>query len=87
MKFRPASSFLDLEESMSHVREVADWAELMAFLKAEYLPTEPTDENVTIEKYGTGIDERIGWDTHVLCVAGRAALYTDGPLKKPEPPR
>lgn len=39
---------------------------------------------MTIEKYG-GFDERIGWDTHLLCIDGRAALYTDGPMEKGAP--
>lgn len=81
MKFRPAGGFRTLAESMEHVREVKDWAELMAFLKAQWLPTEVTDDNVTIEPYGR--DDRIGWDTHLLCIDGRAALFTDGPLEKP----
>jgi hypothetical protein len=76
---------MDIGESMKHEREAKDWAELMAFLKAEWLPTEVTDDNVTIEKYGTGIDKRIGWDTHLLCIDGRAALFTDGMLEKPKP--
>jgi hypothetical protein len=82
MKVRPASSFMDLEESMKHVLEIADWAALVAFLEKEYVRWKP-DSVVTIEKYG-GFDERIGWDTHLVCVDGRAALYTDGPMEKPE---
>lgn len=31
-----------------------------------------------IEPYG--FDERIGWDTHLITVAGKAALFSDGPL-------
>jgi hypothetical protein len=82
MKVRPASSFMDLEESMKHVLEIADWAALVAFLEKEYVRWKP-DSVVTIEKYG-GFDERIGWGTHLVCVDGRAALYTDGPMEKPE---
>jgi hypothetical protein len=84
MKFRPAGGLgRTLEESMKHVREVKTKAELMAFLRAEWLPTEVTDENVTIEKYGD-FDKRIGWDTHLLCIAGKAALFTDGPMPPDE---
>lgn len=81
MKIRPASSFMDLEESMKHVLEIADWAALIAFLEKEYVLWKP-DSVVTIEKYG-GFDKRIGWDTHLLCIDGRAALFTDGPMEKP----
>jgi hypothetical protein len=78
MKFRPASSFMTIDEAMKHVREVKTKAELMAFLRDEWLATEATDENVTIEPYG--YDKRIGWDTHLLCIDGKAALFTDGPV-------
>lgn len=36
--------------------------------------------NVTVEKYGNGIDERCGWDTHIVCENGRACGFTDGML-------
>lgn len=81
MKFRPASGLgMTLAEAMTYVKEVKTRAELIAFLKAEWLPDEVTEENVTITKYGKGIDHRIGWDTHLVCVNGKAALFTDGPL-------
>lgn len=35
--------------------------------------------DVQIEKYGEGIDERIGWDTHIVTVNGQAMGFTDGP--------
>lgn len=78
MKVRPASSFMDLEESMRHVKEFRSRAELEAFLKAEWLRWEEGSV-VTCKKYG-GFDERIGWDTHLICVDGKAALFSDGPL-------
>jgi len=68
---------------MAKVREVSSWSELMADLRLQYYFWEPTDENVTIHYYGR--DERIGWDTHLVCVNGKAALFTDGPLEKPAP--
>ena len=60
-----------LAESMETVREIEPTiAALEALLRA-------TD--VTVEKYGYGIDERIGWDTHLVCVNGIPAGFTDGP--------
>ncbi len=76
MKIRPASSFLSLDESMAHVTEVKDRAELVAFLREHWRRDEATEENVTIEPYQR--DERIGWDTHLICVDGHAALFSDG---------
>lgn len=36
--------------------------------------------NITVTKYGKGIDERCGWDTHIVCENGRGCGFTDGPL-------
>lgn len=63
---------------MRHVREFQTRAELLAFLEAEWLGWTPSSV-VTVEEYG-GYDERIGWHTHLLCIDGRAALFTDGPM-------
>lgn len=83
MKVRPAGGLgQTLDEAMQHVREFHTRAALIAFLKLEWLGDEATEENVTIKKYGTGIDERIGWDTHLVCVNGKAVLFTDGPLEE-----
>ena len=73
-----------VDESMESVTEVSDWPELMALLREHYYFWEPTEENVLIQKWGQGIDTRIGWDTHVVTVNGHAALFTDGDLPKPE---
>lgn len=39
-------------------------------------------DDIEIEKYGSGIDERCGWDTHIVTVGGCARGFTDGPLSK-----
>ena len=40
-----------------------------------------TSDMVSIEKYGTGFDERIGWDTHIVFIEGIGPFgFTDGPL-------
>ncbi len=79
MKIRHASSFLGLDEAMNHVREVADFPELLGFLAQHYWFWKPTIDNVTIRPYGR--DERIGWDTHLVCIDGKAALFSDGPME------
>lgn len=79
MKVRPASSFMALDESMKHVLEFTSREELEAFLKKEWTAWKE-GSLVTIVKHGKGIDERIGWDTHLICVDGKAALFSDGPL-------
>lgn len=81
MKVRPASSFMLIDESMKHVKEFHSRSELEAFLKAEWLGWKEGSV-VTIEK--RGFDARIGWDTHLICVDGRAALFSDGPLPDDE---
>lgn len=79
MKVRPAASSLPIDEAMSHVVEVKDRAALLAYLREHYYFWTPIDENVTIEPYG--FDDRIGWDTHLICVDGKAALFSDGKFK------
>lgn len=78
MKIRPAGG-MSLAESMERVARVSDRAALVAYLAEHYAFWGPTQENVSIEPYG--FDDRIGWDTHLVCVDGKAALFTDGPLK------
>ena len=81
-KVRPAASGLTIFDALEQAVEVEDWSALMAVLRERYDFWEPTDENVTVEKYGQGIDERCGWDTHLVCVAGKAALFASGPIAK-----
>lgn len=75
LKLRPLVGGLD--EAMSKVVEVESQEGLLAYLRGHYRFWKPSDENVTFEPYG--FDERIGWDTHLVCVDGKAALYADGP--------
>lgn len=79
MKVRPASSFLGLGESMERVSEVADAAALKRLLIERYIfPQDLSDDRITIEPYAR--DDRIGWDTHLICVDGNAVLFSDGPM-------
>ena len=82
MKIRPAASSLPIYEAMARVVEVHGRADLLAYLREHFDFWSPTDENVTIKPHG--FDERIGWDTHLICVDGKAALFSDGPLVDPQ---
>jgi hypothetical protein len=68
-----------LGEAMERVAEVPDRVALIAYLQKYYDFWRPTDANVTIRPYG--YDERNGWDTHLICVDGKAALFSDGPCQ------
>ncbi len=79
MKARFAGSMMTLAESMENVVELKDRAELLKYLSERFDFWNPTDANVTIEPYG--FDDRIDWDTHLVCIDGKAALFTDGPAE------
>jgi hypothetical protein len=79
MRARPACCSGGLGAALEHQVELHTRAELLAYLRAHYDWMGPTDANVTIRKYGSGIDERIGWDTHLVSIDGKAALFSDGP--------
>lgn len=82
MKIRPAGSFMALDESMERVAEVSSREDLLAYLNEHFYFWEPHESNVTIRKYGYGFDERIGWNTHLICIGGKAALFSDGDFNK-----
>lgn len=73
-----------LDESMEHSNgyDPRSWGSLFDYLRWRFYFLSPTEENITIVPYGR--DERIGWDTHLVCVDGRAALYMNGPLYGPK---
>jgi hypothetical protein len=66
-------------EALERAQEVSNWEELLELVGEKFCFWEPTRDNVTIEWYGR--DDRIGWDTHLVCVDGKAALFTDGILE------
>lgn len=76
MKARHTGSGHTLDEAMEHVFELKDWPALVAYLQKVFYFWHPTEQNVTSQFYAT--DERIGWRTHLVCIDGKAALYTDG---------
>jgi hypothetical protein len=81
MKYRPQRGSLDV--SMAEVVEVSGMDELLAAMlrgmEGWYpLDHRPSRSNVTVEPYG--FDDRIGWDTYLVCASGHAWGFTDGPL-------
>lgn len=70
MKYRDHRGGLD--ESMQTVREIEPTIDALAVT----LKVPPS--TITVEKYG-GYDNRIGWDTYIVCVNGSARGFTDGP--------
>jgi hypothetical protein len=81
VKARPAGGSLTLDEAMDRELEFHDKDALLAYLAERFDFWHPTEQNVTIEPYTADIDERCGWRTHLLCIDGKAALFTDGPLE------
>lgn len=77
MKVRPAHG-TSLSAAMQSVVEVATRRELLAHLREHFPFWSPTDANVTIKRHC--YDPRTGWDTHLISVDGKAALFSDGPL-------
>jgi hypothetical protein len=53
---------------------VAFWS-IEAF-KRHVMNEWPQSGSITVEPHG-GIDKRVGWDTHLVCVDGMAVGYTD----------
>lgn len=84
MKARPARGLgTTLDEAMQHVVEIPNRSALIAYLQREYDFWKPTEANVTVKPYG--YDKRIDWDTHLVCIDGKAALFTDGPCPPDQP--
>jgi len=74
-KFRPHRGLL--VEAMKEVVELEDRAALVAHLIE--LGYAAKESSVEVENYG-GMDARIGWDTHIVCIDGDAVGFTDGAL-------
>lgn len=63
---------------MDRVVELPDRAALLEYLQREYDFWEPTEENVEVKFYGR--DDRIDWDTYLVTIDGKAALFANGPF-------
>lgn len=59
---------------MQTVREMLTQHDLEVFIHHYY-----GEGVVTVTPYGW--DSRIGWDTHIVCLNGRACGYTNGNFK------
>lgn len=70
-----------LADSMATAVDVATFTDLVGLVH-DYCGGfgwgEADQESVTVKSYG--FDDRIGWDTHIVCLNGKAVGFTDGPL-------
>lgn len=82
IRYRPHRGSLD--DSLAATIQIKDHDDLVKHLKEIWSRWPTSDgfepEEVTVEKYGDGIDERCGWDTYIVCIKGNAVGFTDGPL-------
>ena len=61
-----------LEAVVDHMHADKGWPGLYAKV---------TPETVRVEKYGSGTDPRIGWNTHIVTIEGYGVYgFTDGPI-------
>lgn len=80
VKARPATSGLSLEQALERAVYLDGRVALFAYLRDAFEFWNPELDDISMEKYGIGIDERCGWDTYLVSVDGKAAVFTDGPL-------
>lgn len=81
VKYRPHRG--QLADAMAEVAEVSDFHDLVRHMRAEcpdWIPdwAMPTEANVTLRPYGW--DDRIGWDTQIVLVNGKAWGFTSAPF-------
>jgi len=73
-----------LAESMLTVAKIDATADAVAaHINEEWKDFGPivTTSMVRVEKYGIGIDKRIGWDTHIVLIENFGPFgFTDSPL-------
>ncbi len=66
-----------LADSMSTVQQMDSIEDLETHLSKVY--KQPSVGIITVEPYV--YDKRVGWNTYIVCVDGRAVGFTDGPVK------
>ena len=77
VKARPAAGLgITINEAMKRVFELEDRPALLEYLRREYDFWQPTEKNVEVKHYC--YDDRIDWDTYLVTIDGKAALFTDG---------
>ena len=75
-----------LSDAMAEVVTVDDFQALLEELMVHDDGDVREDgSNVVVEKYGIGIDERIGWDTHIVLVNNLPYGFTSGPISNSTP--
>ena len=62
-----------LEDSMKTVVKFDTYDELVKIIEAGQRPEWGPIGKITVENYG-GFDDRIGWDTHLVCLDGCASM-------------
>jgi len=80
---RPAGSFLSINNAMSRVVEVENSNELLELINRHEIAKVKL-EDITFKH--CGYDERINWDTYLICVkdkqyGSRAVLFSNGIMK------
>ena len=65
-----------LEESLETTQEMLTYEQLKDYICSKFGPG-----SVAVYKYGSGIDKRCGWDTHIVTHNGMAVGFTDGPVE------
>lgn len=78
-KLRPARGGT-LAASLEQTVVVDGRVGLFEYLRERFCFWHPALDTISIVKYGEGIDERCGWDTHLVSIDDKAAVFTDGPL-------
>lgn len=70
-----------LADAMKTVVEVNSLQELIDHIHQNIMWVDPKAK-ITVTKYGPPgrIDERIGWDTHIVMAGTTPVGFTDGPL-------
>jgi hypothetical protein len=81
MKIRVQRSLL--ADSMETVQDIVPTVEDIAtYLRVQWggLGYGVHADRITVEPYC--YDERINWNTHLVCLDGKAVAFTDGPIRK-----
>ncbi|WP_153066175.1 hypothetical protein [Xanthomonas campestris] len=82
MKIRPHHGAL--AEAMANCRNIEPTlGAVVEFLRGESSGTfVVTPDLVSVKKYGSGLDERTGWDTYAVSLRGMGIMaWIDGPLE------
>lgn len=66
---------------MATVVELADRDALLKHVRGLFEPPYFHESRLLVEPYGSGIDERNGWHTHLVVLEGWGPVgFTDGPV-------